>query len=323
MNRHLLVKARRPVPSGRAAQSARVLPVRACFAHGCRHRPAVRGSAWPGQDARHCSPPTAFVKRIRDRMQDDTIGKATTSPTFFRPQAVIHCQPTILCPRNDRAKFVRNSRDGHKRACPRHGTSVSTYIPHTSRVHALSIAFLRPRSFPVRVQSATAIRSQSLRSASAKCPRSVQWLSRLPLEQRVCCSSNRELPNDGSAVARNRVGCSFDFCSSPAACQSLRVRRAFLLAFRVVLLASSGGRPHFSHSLCCRASLVMSGFFCPLAPDRRTAIDRPGNGPRSIAVPSAAVRLNNSRRSSLRVLWFNSASGAPRGKSKEMPNQQQ
>src|SRR3984957_491419 len=60
MNHQLLKNARRPVPSGRSAQTARVLPTRACFAQ--RREPmrlAVRGSALPGRYARHCSPPTA------------------------------------------------------------------------------------------------------------------------------------------------------------------------------------------------------------------------------------------------------------------------
>jgi excisionase family DNA binding protein len=39
----------------------------------------------------------------------------------------------------------------------------------------------------------------------------------------------------------------------------------------------------------------MSGCICPLAPDGRTAIDRPRNGPRSIAVHSAATDLNSRR----------------------------
>lgn len=55
------INARRSVPSGRVAHSARVLPTRACFAHGCRHCLPVRGSALPGRNARHCSPPTAEV----------------------------------------------------------------------------------------------------------------------------------------------------------------------------------------------------------------------------------------------------------------------
>jgi hypothetical protein len=323
MSRHLLVKARRPVPSGRAAQSARVLPVRACSARGCRHRPAVRGSAWPGQDARHCSPPTVFVKRIRAKVQDGTVAEATAKPRFFRQQAIFLNPLTILCTCNDCAKFARNSRNGHNLAGPLHYASASASIPRTGPVRALSIAFPRPHTFSVHVQSASAIHPQPIRSMSGKCPRSVQCFSRLLRERRVCCSRNRELPNDGSAIARNRAGCAFDCCLSPAAYQSLWVCRAFLLAFRVVLLASSGGRPHFSHSLCCRASLAESVGFCPLAPDWRTAIDSPGNSPRSIAVRSVAVRLNSRRWSSLRVLCFNSASGAPRGKSKETPNQKQ
>jgi hypothetical protein len=60
MKRHLHVNARRPVPSGRVAHSARVLPTRACFARTRSSKViAVRGSALPGRYARHCSPPTA------------------------------------------------------------------------------------------------------------------------------------------------------------------------------------------------------------------------------------------------------------------------
>jgi len=60
MKRHLHVNAPRPVPSGRVAHSARVLPTRACFARTRSSKGiAVRGSALPGRYARHCSPPTA------------------------------------------------------------------------------------------------------------------------------------------------------------------------------------------------------------------------------------------------------------------------
>jgi hypothetical protein len=323
MNRHLLVKARRPVPSGRAAHSARVLPVRACFAHGCRHRLPVRGSALPGQDARHCSPPTASVKRIRDRMQNGIIAEATAKPTICRPQAILLGQLTILCPRNDCAKFARILRDGHKLAGPAPCTSASASIPHTGPVRVLSVAFPRPHTFSVHVQSVSAIHPQSVRSVFGNCPRFVQRLPRLPRERRVCCSSNRELPNDGSAVARNRVDRALGCGSLPASSPLLWVCRGFLLAIRVVVFVASVGRLKVSGSLSRRASLVMSGFFCPLAPDRRTAIDRPGIGPRSIAVRSAAARLNSRRRSSLRVLCFNSATGSARGKSTGTPNQKQ
>ena len=323
MNRLLLVKARRSVPSGRGAQSARVLPVRACFAHGYRHRLPVRGSAWPGQDARHCSPPTVLAKRIRDRMRNDAIGEATTGPTILRPQAMFLGQPTKLYPRNDCAKFAQNSRNGHKLAGHRFSTSASASIPHTVPVRVLSVAFPRTHTFSVHVQSVAAIRPHPIRRVSNKCLRSVHWFSHLPRKGCLVGLSNRELPNDSSAVARNRVGWALDSWSSPAACQSLWIFRTFLLAFRVVLLASSGGRLKVTRSSSCPASLAESVGFCPLAPDRRIAIDRPGNGPRSIAVRSAAVRLNTRRRSSLCVLCFNSASGAAPGKSKGMPNQKQ
>ena len=61
MKSQLLVNARRPVPSGRVANFAIRLPTRACIANGCRHRLPVRGSASPGRNARHCSPPTAMA----------------------------------------------------------------------------------------------------------------------------------------------------------------------------------------------------------------------------------------------------------------------
>ena len=63
MKSQLLINARRPVPSGRVAHPARVLPARARFARQTTKRLAVRGCALPGQDAQHCSPPTAATKR--------------------------------------------------------------------------------------------------------------------------------------------------------------------------------------------------------------------------------------------------------------------
>ena len=229
MKRHLLVKARRPVPSGRAAHSARVLPVRACFAHRCRHRLPVRGSALPGCFARHCSPPTAFNKRIRERVQ-----------------VLLLSQLTILCPRNGCAKLTRNSRNGHKLAGPGHYSSASAYIPRISTVRILPIAFPRPHTFPVRIQSVTVVRPQSVHSVSGECPRSVQRVSCL---LRECCPislRNREFPKHFLSVVRGRASCPLDFCPSDAALPSLPIRRTFLLAFRVVFLASSGGRPNLS-----------------------------------------------------------------------------
>jgi hypothetical protein len=54
------------------------------------------------------------------------------------------------------------------------------------------------------------------------------------------------------------------------------------------LLASSEARSEPCCACCCWASRAMLGCFCPLAPDWRTAIDCPGNGPRSIAPASLA-----------------------------------
>lgn len=60
MKRHLHANARRPLPSGRVAHSARVQSTRACFAQTRLPKGiAVRGSALPRRYARHCSPPTA------------------------------------------------------------------------------------------------------------------------------------------------------------------------------------------------------------------------------------------------------------------------
>ena len=242
MKRHLLVKARRPVLAGRAAHTASALPVRACFAHGYRHRLPVRGSAVPGCFARHCLPPTAFVKRIRDKVQIGTIAEATARPPIFRPQAMLLSQLTILYPRKDCAKFARNSRNGHKLAGHGHGTPAFAYIPRTGPVRVLSVAFTPPHTFSVHVQSVSAIHPQSVRSVFGNCPRFVQRLPRLPRERRVCCSSNRELPNDGSALARNRVDRALGCGSLPASSLLLWVCRAFLLAIRVVVLVGSGGR---------------------------------------------------------------------------------
>ena len=244
MKRHLLVKARRPVPSGRAAHSARVLPVRACFAHGCRHRLPVRGSALPGCFARHCSPPTAFKKRIRDQVQSCTVAEATGRPPVSQRQAILLSQLTILCPRKDCAKFAQNSRNGHKLAGP--DTSASAYIPRTGPVRVLPIAFPRPHTFPVRVQSVTVVLPQSVRSVSGECPHSVRWLTCRARERCIFSLANRAFPKHVSSAIQDRAGRPLDFWSSAAAFPSLPVRRTFLLAFRVVFLASSGGRPNLS-----------------------------------------------------------------------------
>jgi hypothetical protein len=256
-------------------------------------------------------------------MPNGIIAEATANPTLFRTQASPLSHRTILFPRNYCAKFARNSRNGHKLASHGHGTSASASIPRTVPVRALSIAFPRAHTFPIRIQSVTAIRPQSIRSVSGKCPHSIQWLSHLPRERRLCCSSNREFPNDGSAVARNRAGCAFDCCLSPAAYQSLWICRAFLLAFRVVVFVASAGRLTVSRWLSRRASVAESVGFCPLAPDGRTAIDRPGNGPRSIASHFVAVNLNNRFPFSLCVLRFSSADGAEQDKPDGRPNQKQ
>ncbi len=229
MKRHSLANARRALPSGRAAHSARVLPVRACFAHGCRHRLPVRGSALPGCFARHCSPPTAFNKRIRGRVQ-----------------VLLLSQQTILCPRKDCAKFARNSRNGHKLAGPGPDTSASAFIPRTGPVRVLSIAFPRPHTFPVHVQSVTVVRPQRVRSVSGECPQSVRWLTCRARERCIVGLANRAFPKHVSSVIRCHAGRPLDFWSPAAAFPSLPVRRTFLLAFRVVFLASSGGRPNLS-----------------------------------------------------------------------------
>ena len=246
MKRHSLANARRPVPSGRVAHSARVLPVRACFAHGRRHRLPVRGSALPGCFARHCSPPTAFKKRIRDRVQSGTVAEATARPSIFQRQVLLLSQLTISRPRKDCAKFARNSRYGHKLADPGSDTSASAYRPRPGRVRILTIAFPRPHTFPVRVQSVTMVRPQSVRSVSGECPHSVQWLACRACERCIVGLASRKFSKHVSSIVRGRAGCPLKDCSLLAAFQSLPVRRAFLLAFRVTFLASSGGRPNLS-----------------------------------------------------------------------------
>jgi hypothetical protein len=230
MKRHLLVKARRPVPSGRAAHFARVLPLRACLAHRVAPiRLAVRGSALPGCFARHCSPPTVFKKRIRERAQ-----------------VLLLSQLTILCPRNGCAKLARHSRIGHKLAGPGQYSSASAYIPRPSPVRVLPIAFPRPHTFPIRVQSVTLVRPQSVRSMSGECPHSVRQLTCLACERCIVGSASRAFPKHVSSAIQDRAGRPLGFWSPAAAFPSLPVRRTFLLAFRVVFLASSGGRPNFS-----------------------------------------------------------------------------
>jgi hypothetical protein len=247
MKRHLLVKARRPVPSGRAAHSARVLPVRACFAHrGALIRLAVRGSALPGCFARHCSPPTAFVKPIRDKVQGGTIAEATVKPTIFRRQTLLLSQLTISCPRNGCAKLARNSRNGHNLAGPGQYSSASAYIPCPGPVRVLPIAFPRPHTFPVRVPSVTVVRPQSVRSMSGECPHSVRQLTCRACERCIVGSASWAFPKHVSSAIQDRAGRPLGFWSPAAAFPSLPVRRTFLLAFRVVFLASSGARPNLS-----------------------------------------------------------------------------
>jgi hypothetical protein len=84
---------------------------------------------------------------------------------------------------------------------------------------------------------------------------------------------------------------------SPGSASVINIRNSslFPLAFRVVSLASSEARLNLLRSLRCRASLAMSGCICPLAPDWRTAIDRPRNGPRSIAAHFVATDVNSRR----------------------------
>jgi hypothetical protein len=257
MKRHLLVKARRPVLAGRAAHTASALPVRACFAHGYRHRLPVRGSAVPGCFARHCLPPTAFVKRIRDKVQNGTVADATVKPTIFRRQALLLSQLTISRPRKDCAKFAGNSRNGHKLACPGPDTSASAFIPRTGPVRVLSIAFPRPHTFPVHVQSATVIRPQSVRSVSGECPHSVQRLACRACERCIVGLASREFSKHVSSIVRGSAGCPPEDCSLLAACQSLPVRRTFLLAFRVAFLASSGGRPNLSRCVLRSGVVVL------------------------------------------------------------------
>jgi len=230
MKRHLLVKARRPVPSGRAAHSARVLPVRACFAQTrAPIRLAVRGSALPGCFARHCSPPTAFNKRIHERVQ-----------------VLLLSQLPISCPRKDCAKLARSLRNGHKLAGPCHYSSASAYIPRTGPVRILTVAFPRPHTFPIRVQSVTVVRPQSARSVSGECPHSVRWLTCRARERCIVGLANRAFPKRVSSAIQDRAGRPLDFWSPAAAFPSLPVRRTFLLALRVVFLASSGGHPNLS-----------------------------------------------------------------------------
>jgi hypothetical protein len=247
MKRHPFVKARRPVPSGRAAYSARVLPVRACFAHrGAPIRLAVRGSALPGCFARHCSPPTAFTQRIRDMVQYCIVAEATGRPPISQRQALLLSQLTISCPRKVCAKLARNSRNGHKLAGPDPDTSASAFIPRTGRVRVLSIVFPQPHTFPVRVQSVTVVRPQSVRSVSGACPRSVRWLACPSREWCIVSLANRPFSKPVSTAIRGRADCPLDTYSSPAAFLPLLVRRAFLLAFRVAFLASSRVRPNLS-----------------------------------------------------------------------------
>jgi hypothetical protein len=246
MKRHLLVKARRPVPSGRAAHSARVLPVRACFAHGCRHRLPARGSALPGCFAWHCSPPTAFNKRIRDMAQSCTVAETTGKPSNSQRQVLLLSQLPISCPRKDCAKLARNLCNGHKLAGPGHYSSTSAYIPRTGPVRILTIAFPRPHTFPVRVQSVTVVRPQSVRSVSGACPHSFRWLTCRARERCIVGLANRAFPKHVSSAIQDRAGRPLDFWSPAAAFPSLPVRRTFPLAFRVVFLAPSGGRPNLS-----------------------------------------------------------------------------
>jgi hypothetical protein len=187
----------------------------------------------PGCFARHCSPPTAFNKRIRDMAQSCTVAETTDKPPNSQRQALLLCQLTVSC-----------SRNGHKLAGP--GPDTSAYIPRTGPARMLPIAFPRPHTFKVRIQSVTVVRPQSVRNASGERPYSVPWLSCRARERCIVGLANREFPKHVSSVIRGRAGCPLDFCSPPAAFPSLPVRRTFLLAFKVAFLASSGGCPNLS-----------------------------------------------------------------------------
>jgi hypothetical protein len=178
----------------------------------------------------------------------------TRRPNRHFLKALLLSQLTVLCPRDSHAKFARNSRDGHKLAGPGY---VSAYIPRTVSVRALSIAFPQPHTFPVHVQSVTAIRPQSVRSVSEECPQSVQQRPHLPHERRMDGSRNRELPNGDSSITANRVGYALDSFSFPVAFQSLRIHRTFLLAFSVAFLALSRRRPNLSRRVLPSGVVVL------------------------------------------------------------------
>ncbi len=259
MKSHLLKLACRPVPSGRLAESACVLPARDCLAR--RIEPdwfALRGFAVPVRYARPGSSPTAGKVRIRDAAMTDTEPQSNHQsdwPTgaFFRTQALLLIKLTVWRPRNFRVTATRYACDDHRPDSHIYGIATPTNFPRSSHAHGLSTIFPRPRIFQVHVQSAITLHPRSVQCLSNECPRSDQRFPQFSRERCLNCLRNVPSFDWDSPLARKRVVwvCAFRLLS--AACQSLSVRRKVFFAFRMAFLASAKVRPN----LCCR--VVLSG----------------------------------------------------------------
>lgn len=259
MKPHLLKLARRPAPSGRVAESARVLPARDCFAR--RIEPewfAVRGFTVPVRYARPGSPPTAGKERIRAAAMTDTEPQSNHQndwPTgaFFRTQALLLMKLRVWRSRNFRVTATRYACDDHRPDNHIHGIATPTNFPRSSHAHGLSTNFPRPRIFQVHVQSAITLHPRSVHCLSNECPRSEQWFPRPPRGRCFDGSRSHPFPKRNSPRAQNRVACVSAVRLLSVRRQSLSVCRKAFFAFRMASLASSKVHPN----LCC--CVVLSG----------------------------------------------------------------
>jgi len=301
-------QARRPVPSGRFAQIASVLPARACRAQGMEpNRLAVRGCAVPGQAARHCSPPTAFPNgnvniwrvigsqsvclsehcsyeyesfiqthkpRILLAHQCHWLGALT--PNQATAQKVGLNAPRVVRGRNRQARFE---------------ALLLNRIP--CRTHQLSkIVVLRYHgSASTSVALVTTMKFRLVACPCTDFGKIKPVVASFCMGLTICCSVV-----DVGGMARMLGSCSSGGRSLPSARLQFFTGShptLFPFAFRRGLFGPSDDLPKLLCWLCRSASLAKSAYFCPFAPDGRVAIECPGNGPHSIAVHSTTVPVDN------------------------------
>lgn len=226
MKPHLLKFARRPVPSGRMAESASVLPARDCFTRRIESEWfAVHGFPVPVQCARPGSPPTAGNNRI---------GVDATTGTESKSQRS----------RNFRATSTRYSRNDHRCVCYLHGLSAFANFPRSFHGPGLSTVFPQSRTVSIHVPSATTIQPRSVHCLSQERPSSDEWFPHLQYARCLNCFVSIHVFEWSSPLAR--VVCVRAFRSPVVAYQSSSVRWVVLFAFRMALLASAKARLNLS-----------------------------------------------------------------------------